>query len=197
VEVRPGIQDAGGNPVAAASSTFTTGTASFTDTAGTSFEPAIEWLVASGITFGCSAEQFCPGQVVTREQMAGFLSRALDLPVSDEDFFTDDEDSSLEDKINRLADADLTRGCGGTRFCPTAAVTRGQMASFLVRALDPPLTEEDFFGDDAGTTHELAINQLAAAGIVSGCAEGRYCPTGGVTREQMAAFLYRAFGDGG
>ena len=43
-------------------------------------------------------------------------------------------------------------------------------------------------------TYEHAINRLAAAGIVSGCAEGRYCPSGSVTREQMAAFLYRAFG---
>ena len=41
------------------------------------------------------------------------------------------------------------------------------------------------------------INALAAAGITRGCnppANDRYCPDGKVTREQMAAFLNRAFG---
>ena len=68
------------------------------------------------------------------------------------------------------------------------------LASFLVRALDTPLTEVDFFDDDDGAPHEDAINSLAAAGVVTGCAERVYCHTGTVTREQMAAFLYRAFG---
>ena len=127
--------------------------------------------------------------------MAGFLSRALELPASEQDFFTDDEASALEDKINRMAAAGLTKGCAAHRFCPTATVTRGQMASFLARALAPPITEEDFFADDDGATYESAVNRLAAAGIVSGCGEGSFCPNGSVTREQMAAFLYRAFAE--
>ena len=98
--------------------------------------------------------------------------------------------------MNQVAAAGLTKGCTATRFCPTKIVTRAQMASFLARALNPPATGEDFFGDDAGMTYERAINRLAAAGVVSGCAEGSYCPRGSVTREQMAAFLYRAFGPG-
>jgi hypothetical protein len=196
IEATSAVKDAGGNALVSTSGTFVTGTASFTDTAGTTFEPAIEWLVATGITFGCSAEQFCPTHVVKREQMAGFLARALDLPVSDIDYFTDDSASSLEDKINRLADAGLTTGCGRNVFCPTSVVTRAQMASFLARALNPPLTTTDFFADDNGSTHENAINRLAATGIVSGCATASFCPSAGVTREQMAAFLYRAFGGG-
>ena len=42
------------------------------------------------------------------------------------------------------------------------------------------------------STHEDAINRLADAGDRDGCASGRYCPTGPVSREQMAAFLHRA-----
>ena len=34
---------------------------------------------------------------------------------------------------------------------------------------------------------------MAAAGITGGCAVNRYCPSANVTREQMAAFLYRGF----
>jgi S-layer family protein len=70
------------------------------------------------------------------------------------------------------------------------------MASFLSRALALPATATDFFVDDESSPHEDAINQLAAAGMVNGCQPGSYCPDGTVTREQMAAFLYRAFGPG-
>jgi len=68
------------------------------------------------------------------------------------------------------------------------------MASFLVRALDLPPTSTDFFADDAGLVHEQDINRLAASGITTGCAANRFCPNSVVTREQMAAFLHRAFG---
>ena len=78
-------------------------------------------------------------------------------------------------------------------FCPTAAVTRDQMASFLARALNLPATGTDFFSDDEASQHEGDINRLAAAGIATGCGGGQYCPSGTVTREQMAAFLYRGF----
>jgi hypothetical protein len=69
------------------------------------------------------------------------------------------------------------------------------MASFLSRAFDLASTGTDYFTDDEGLTHEAAINRLAASGITSGCATGRYCPSGIVTRGQMAAFLRRALTD--
>ena len=37
--------------------------------------------------------------------------------------------------IEALAAAGITSGCGGGNFCPDAAVTRGQMAVFLAKAL--------------------------------------------------------------
>ena len=69
------------------------------------------------------------------------------------------------------------------------------MASFLSRALDLPATLSDSFGDDEASSHEAAINRLAAAGITSGCGPGRFCPDGIVTRGQMAAFLRRGLGE--
>jgi hypothetical protein len=63
-----------------------------------------------------------------------------------------------------------------------------------VRALDLPASLTDAFADDDGTTHEADINALAAAGITSGCAPDRYCPTRTVSRGEMAAFLHRALG---
>jgi hypothetical protein len=66
------------------------------------------------------------------------------------------------------------------------------MASFLARAFALPTTATDFFSDDTGSTHETDINRVAAAGITTGCGPSAYCPSGIVTRGQMAAFLHRA-----
>ena len=87
------------------------------------------------ITTGCSAERYCPNDPVTREQMATFLVRALDLPAATQDWFTDDETSIHEPTSTRIAEAGIASGCGGTNYCPKAVVTRDQMASFLARAL--------------------------------------------------------------
>jgi hypothetical protein len=166
----------------------------FLDLGSSPFGPDIAWLAASGITTGCSAdgERFCPLGNVTRGQMAAFLVRALDLPPTSNDYFTDDETSIFEDDINRLAAAGITSGCSATTFCPNTTITRGQMAAFLARALDLPPTSNDYFTDDETSIFEGEINRVAAAGITSGCGGGKYCPTLIVTREQMAAFLHRA-----
>ncbi|MGI9528549.1 MAG: hypothetical protein ACR2NG_02475, partial [Acidimicrobiia bacterium] len=107
-------------------------------------EPAIEAIASVGITKGCNPSggntRFCPDAHVTRGQMAAFLVRALGY-VDDGggDLFVDDDDSVFEGDIDRLGTAGVTRGCnpsgGNTRFCPDAHVTRGQMASFIQRAL--------------------------------------------------------------
>jgi hypothetical protein len=163
----------------------------FTDVTNSAFLNEILWLYYEGITGGCGGGRFCPTGAVTREQMASFLARALKLPASTRDFFTDDETSQHEGDINRLAAAGITGGCDTSRFCPRSNVTRAQMASFLVRALKLPATATDYFTDDEGNLHENSINALAKSGITGGCGTNRYCPVALVTRGQMAAFLKR------
>ena len=162
----------------------------FTDLDG--FIPQIEWLYKSGITAGCSPTKFCPNDPVTRAQMALFLDRALNLTDTAVDYFDDDDGKTGEASINRLAKSGITSGCGPRRFCPTANVTRAQMAMFLDRALNLPNGTSDYFDDDDGKTGEVSINALAASGITGGCGTRRFCPSSAVTREQVAAFLYRA-----
>lgn len=172
------------------------GSTPFTDIGGSSFVHEIEWLYQSGITAGCTPTTFCPTAPVTRGQMASFLVRALKLPIAVSDHFTDDTGTTHEGDINRLFESGITKGCSPTTYCPTANVTRAQMASFLVRAFGlptPPGGTGDAFTDDNGTTHEADINRLAYSGITKGCSATLYCPTSSVTREQMAAFLYRSF----
>lgn len=167
----------------------------FFDADESPFRSDILWAAREGITAGCAAGRYCPDAAVTREQMASFLRRAGGIAGSSVDRFTDDESSIHEADINAIAAARITGGCAATRYCPRSAVTREQMASFLVRALRLPSTSHDYFTDDDRSQHEANINALAAAGVTGGCAAGRFCPGAAVTRGQMAAFLYRGFGD--
>lgn len=105
--------------------------------------------------------------------------------------FRDIGSSTFEADIAWLFAEGITSGCSPTRFCPDGQVSRGQMASFLARALQLPSTKKDFFVDDTGSKHEDAINRLARAGLTSGCAAGRYCPNELVSRGQLASFLSR------
>jgi hypothetical protein len=157
-----------------------------------SFEEAIVWVYENGITSGCDAERYCDKASVTRGQMAAFLSRALDLPDATDDYFTDDETSTFEVSINKVREAEIAFGCTETTYCPTAPVTRGQMAAFLSRALDLPPATDDYFTDDESSTFEDSINRVREAEIAFGCTGTTYCPSNTVTRGQMAAFLFRA-----
>jgi hypothetical protein len=118
--------------------------------------------------------------------------RMFDLPATTRDYFNDDNNSRHEPSINRLAAAGVTAGCATKKFCPTGLVTREQMASFVTRAADLGAgAGNDYFWDDNGRSHENNIDRMAAAGMTSGCGSYKFCPTGSVTREQMAAFLHR------
>ena len=152
-------------------------------------------LAESGITKGCGSSKFCPEQAVTRQQMASFLVRALDLPAHPAGgAHTDVDPRNVHGAdIAALAAAGITKGCGPDRFCPTEPVTRQQMASFLVRALELDTAENAGFSDvSSDNVHRADIAALAAAGITKGCGPDRFCPTDVVTREQMASFLVRA-----
>ncbi|HEX7100239.1 MAG TPA: VanW family protein [Acidimicrobiia bacterium] len=173
----------------------------FYDDQGSVHEPAIEGLAASGITRGCHDTKpiFCPNDPISRGQMAAFLDRALDLPSSQGGQFRDIDDSIYRDSIERLAEAGITRGCNppaNDLFCPEKPITRGEMATFLVKALGlPPAEEASGFRDLGDTVHAQDIEALAAAGITKGCnppANDRYCPHSKVTRGEMATFLVRA-----
>lgn len=106
--------------------------------------------------------------------------------------FTDIGALTLADQIERLAFAGVTDGCAPGKYCPAAPVTRGQMATFLSRALGQPSTDADYFDDDDVSIHEDGINRLAVAGIARGCTGTEFCPRDPVTRAQMAAFISRA-----
>lgn len=170
----------------------------FIDTSSSVFVNAIDWLALENITEGCNPPEnhrFCPGDRVSRGEMAVFLSRAFDLPTSSTNYFDDDDGLFYEGAANRMRAAGLTVGCGTRRYCGESDIRRDEMAAMLARAVSVPSTSQDFFTDDEGSVFENAINKIAAVGITEGCnppANTRYCPSNRVTRGEMAAFIKRS-----
>jgi hypothetical protein len=152
-------------------------------------------LVAADINQGFSDGTFRPALSVNRQQMASFVTRALDLPVPTRPVaFADVSPSNVHyDNIQALAAAEITLGCGGGRFCPNDPVTREQMASFLTRGLDlpAPTTPINFSDVSRTNVHRSNIQALAGAEITLGCGGDRFCPADPVRRDQMASFLIR------
>ncbi len=109
----------------------------FTDVPdGNIFHDDIDAIADAGITNGCAPNLYCPDSPVTRAQMATFLYRALELPDGPPRFSDVDPDGVHTPGIRAIAAANITNGCAPQRYCPRDPVTRAQMASFLVRALD-------------------------------------------------------------
>jgi len=143
----------------------------FTDDNGTTYETEINRLAAAGILRGCDAGNtslVCPNEPAPRAIVAALFSRALGLTDDGgKDWFTDDNGTTYETEINRLAAAGVVRSCEAdtAKFCPTKPIVRGQMAAWLVRAFDVPATTQDYWSDDNGSTFEADINAITAAGI--------------------------------
>jgi hypothetical protein len=102
------------------------------------FADWVERLAAEGITAGCGGGNYCPGDPVTRAQMAVFLLKvehgSTYAPPPCIGIFADVPCPSLfADWIEQLAIENITGGCGGGNYCPNNPITRGQMAVFLVK----------------------------------------------------------------
>jgi photosystem II stability/assembly factor-like uncharacterized protein len=171
--------------------------------AGHPFYNEIGKLYARGVTLGCAGGNYCPDQIVTREQMAAFIMRArgeFNPPTPGSQRFPDVPPSNpFYNFIDRMAILQITFGCGDGNYCPTNPVQREQMAAFLIRALHepgyvPPVPASQRFDDvPASNPFYGHIEEMAVRGITMGCSATMYCPAQSVTRAQMAAFLVRAF----
>ncbi|HET9528976.1 MAG TPA: NF038122 family metalloprotease, partial [Blastocatellia bacterium] len=167
------------------------------------FYTEIGKLSARGATLGCNTGMYCPDDVVTRQQMAAFIIRALgnfNPPTPAMQRFLDVPPTNpFYAFIEQMALLQITLGCGGGNYCPGDPVLRDQMAAFIIRALHepgytPPTPAMQRFADVPPTNPFYAhIEEMAVRQITLGCGGGNYCPTLAVSRGQMAAFLVRAF----
>jgi hypothetical protein len=101
-------------------------------------------------------------------------------------------------KIETLYHHGVTAGCSGGTYCPSASVTRAQMAVFLLKGklgevyLPPPGSGTRFDDVPPGSFALDWIEDLADSGITAGCDANLYCPNLPVTRAEMAVFLLKA-----
>jgi len=111
--------------------------------------------------------------------------------------YTDVSNANVHERaISCIAWWEIAEGTGGDRFEPGGRVSREQMATLVARLLEAsgvtlPSDPPDAFGDDGGSVHEKAINQLAAMGVIRGASPGRYDPKAAVGRAQAAALVAR------
>lgn len=87
----------------------------------------------------------------------------------------------------------LMNGTEKTSFTPAGTATRGMIVAILYRLENEPAVAGDcpFADVKAGSYYEDAITWAAANGITNGYSKSEYGPDNAITREQMAAFLYR------
>jgi hypothetical protein len=179
----------------------------FVDDDGNSHEGNIEAIAAAGITEGCNPptnDRYCPGDSVTRAQMAAFLLRgtgeADNLPVYQGLFSDVPAGLWYTPYTERLYQLAITTGClvNPLGYCPSATVSRAEMAAFILRAIDEDqnLTSyRGYFSDvPAGAWYAGYAERLFELGISTGCTQGKYCPDDPVRRDEMASFLARALG---
>jgi hypothetical protein len=105
--------------------------------ANSPFCPSVEELARRGVVGGCGAGLFCPQAPVTRQQMPVFVLATLEgpshapPPCGVPRFADVSAASPFCPWIEELARRGVVSGCGGGNFCPTASVTRDQMAVFI------------------------------------------------------------------
>ena len=87
----------------------------------------------------------------------------------------------------------LMDGVGGNRFAPNSATTRAQLVTILYRMEGQPAVSGDlpFTDVESGTWYTDAILWAAQNNIVNGVSDTAFAPNQALTREQMAAILYR------
>src|SRR5262249_23752554 len=157
-------------------------------------------LIHNGVTGGCGAGNYCPGNPVTRAQMAIFLLKGEHgspyVPPACTGTFADVSctlTAFAVDCIERLRAEGSTGGGGGGGDCPPNPVTRAQMAIFLLKAehgsaYTPPACVGIFPDVPCSPNPAFAVDwieQLFNEGITGGCAGGNYCPNNPVLRSQM------------
>ena len=103
-------------------------------------------------------------------------------------------DDWFYDSVKYVYDNELMNGISESEFGPSSNLTRAMLVTILYRAEgEPEVSFENIpFGDIAiGSYYEEAVIWAAEKGIVSGYDANKFAPNSNITRQQMAAIMYR------
>ena len=163
------------------------------------FYTEIEWLASTGITTGWPDNTYRPQNNIERGAMAAFFYRMAGSPrvmMPYRSPFKDvDASYPFYKEIVWMYQQGITTGYPDGTFRPNDSVSREAMAAFFYRqARDYRFyapRHTSFFNDTATTEIYTEISWLADRGISRGWDDRTYRPGQAITRDAMAAFLYR------
>ncbi len=174
-----------------------TAATSFADVpANAYFADAVKWAVDKDVTNGLSDTMFGPYESCTRAQIVTFLWRAAGSPEPKTmSSFTDVPASTYYAKAVAWAiENGITNGMTETTFAPDATCTRGQIVTFLYRALKGTASGSTNFTDvKSDTFYADAINWAVANNVTNGTSNTTFSPNADCTRAEIVTFLYRAY----
>lgn len=151
--------------------------------------------IVSGYQDGC----YHPEYEVSRDQMAVFIARAAGYELADvtDDVFPDVPASHWAAReIAACVENGVVHGYPEGFYLPDQLVTRAQMAVYIARARSFELREPTAPPfEDISAKHwaESEIQACVENGVVFGFEDGAYQPEMPVARDQMAAYIWRAF----
>ncbi len=172
----------------------------------------INTLYYYGITSGCGTDAatgnplFCPDTPITRGDLAIFVGRALHPapyvpPVATGVFADVPASDPRAPWIEQLFRDGVTSGCQPTPvrlYCPSASLTRAEMAVLLIVAThgSPPAATGLFSDVPPSFWAAPWIEETYRRGITAGCQASPvrlFCPASNVTRAEIAVFLATTF----
>ena len=175
------------------------GPAPFTDIGfGHPFLTEVSSLKADGIVGGFPNGTYRGNVAVSRQAMSAFLYRLAGEPT-----FDDPDESRFRDvtpghpfftEVEWMASTGITTGNDDGTFAPAAPVSRMAMSAFLYRFQgEPPFDPGAPTFADVRTSHPFftEVQWMASTGITTGYAGNTFRPATPVSRQAMAAFLYR------
>ena len=128
---------------------------------------------------------FAPGQNQNGGQPGG-VSGFSDVP----------QTSWFADAVKYVSENKLMNGTSTTAFSPNENMSRAMLATVLYRMSGETAEADSSFGDVSSSAYyAAAVNWASSKGIVNGKDSGMFSPDLSITREQLAAMLYRYAGE--
>ena len=190
-------------PISLGSNTSTEQSVVFSDLAGYDWaKNAIEKLYKKGILAGVGNEQFAPGELITREQMAKIICTAFKMSGTDAEYTAfNDMDSAkwYAPYVKAVSQNGIMNGIGDNHFGIGQPVTRQDFAVIISRLLntsqiDDNLSFTDF--DEISDYAKQSVLQLASKNIITGFSDGSFKGKQPCTRAQAAVIIDRALEEG-
>lgn len=140
------------------------------------------------------AQKVRPNQNITRAEFAVLLYQALNLDaVTEAAPFSDQIPSWAAEAVNSLREEGIIGGYPDGTFRPSNNISRAEIVSMLVRALNDKETQDGKQFSDVASGHWAysSIQTASGLGIVNGFSNGTFKPEKGALRGEVMVMIYQ------